>query len=163
MATTNQIFIPRNIAAGRVDSLVKTGIAEVELRNGDIVVLGEKTDGVYALTPYANGATAVGIVYNAGVQDNDGYRFGDDPRKIKFAAGTPVNVYIPKEWDEVAYTVVAGTEAGAKYMVPTNGDTALTFAASAPESGLAFKINGKSFISVGNERVPSFEATVEIK
>lgn len=163
MATTNQIFIPRSIAADRVDSLVKTGVADVELRNGDIVVLGEKTDGVYKLTPYVTDAKAVGIVYNAGVQDNDGYRYGDDPRKIKFAAGTPVNVYIPQPWDEVAYTVVAGEVEGATYLTPTNGDTVLTCAQSAPESGLAFKITGKKFVSVGGERVPTVEATVEIQ
>lgn len=163
MATTNQIFIPRSIAADRVDSLVKTGVAEVELRNGDIVVLGEKTDGVYALTPFATGATAIGIVYNAGVQDNDGYRFGDDPRKIKFAAGTPVNVYIPQNYDDVAYTVVAGTATGATYLVPTDGDTALTYAAEAPDAGFALKITGTKFVSVGNERIATVEATVEIQ
>ena len=49
MASTNQIFIPRSVAADNVDALVKTGVAQVALRNGDIVVLGNKTDGVYAL------------------------------------------------------------------------------------------------------------------
>ena len=61
MASTNQIFIPRSVRADNVDALVKTGVAQVALRNGDIVVLGEKTDGVYALTPFATSATKIGI------------------------------------------------------------------------------------------------------
>lgn len=161
MASTNQIFIPRSVAADNVDALVKTGVAQVALRNGDIVVLGAKTDGVYALTPFATGATAIGIVYNADVENIEGYRVGgDDPRKIVFPAGTPINVFIPQDWDEVAYTVVAGTASGATYLVPTNGDTVMTYASSAPESGFAMKITGTSFVSVGGERVATVEAVV---
>lgn len=164
MATTNQIFIPRTIAADRVDSLVKTGVAATTLRNGDIVVLGAKTDGVYALTPYATGATNIGIVYNADVENLDGYRIGgSDPRKIEFPAGTPVNVFIPQAWDEVAYTVVAGTAAGATYLIPTNGATELTYSDDAPTTGDGFviKITGTSFVSVGGDRVPTVEGKVE--
>ena len=165
MATTNQIFIPRTIAADRVDSLVKTGVsASTTLRNGDIVVLGDKTDGVYALTPYATGATNIGIVYNADVENLDGYRIGgSDPRKIEFPAGTPVNVFIPQAWDEVAYTVVAGTAAGATYLIPTNGATELTYSDDAPTTGDGFviKITGTSFVSVGGDRVPTVEGKVE--
>ena len=165
MATTNQIFIPRSVAADRVDSLVKTGVAEAAtLRNGDIVVLGAKTNGVYALTPYATGATNIGIVYNADVENIEGYKFGgSDPRKVVFPAGTPVNVFIPQAWDEVAFTVVAGTAASATYLVPTNGDTALTYSSDAPTTGDGFvvKITGTSFVSVGNERIPTIEGKVE--
>lgn len=164
MATTNQIFIPRTIAADRVDSLVKTGVAATTLRNGDIVVLGAKTDGVYALTPYSTGATNIGIVYNADVENLDGYRIGgSDPRKIEFPAGTPVNVFIPQAWDEVAYTVVAGTAAGATYLIPTNGANELTYSDDTPTAGDGFviKITGTSFVSVGGDRVPTVEGKVE--
>ena len=164
MATTNQIFIPRTIAADRVDSLVKTGVAATTLRNGDIVVLGAKTDGVYALTPYATGATNIGIVYNADVENLDGYRIGgSDPRKIEFPAGTPVNVFIPQAWDEVAYSVVAGIAAGATYLIPTNGATELTYSDDTPTAGDGFviKITGTSFVSVGGDRVPTVEGKVE--
>lgn len=164
MATTNQIFIPRSIAADNVDSLVKTGVAATTLRNGDIVVLGAKTNGVYALTPYATGATNIGIVYNADVENLEGYRVGgSDPRKIEFPAGTPVNVFIPQAWDEVAYTVIAGTAAGATYLIPTNGATELTYSDDAPTTGDGFviKITGTSFVSVGGDRVPTVEGKVE--
>lgn len=162
MATTNQIFIPRSVAADNVDALVKTGVAQVALRNGDIVVLGAKTDGLYALTPFATGATQIGIVYNADVENIEGYKFGgSDPRKIVFPAGTPVNVFIPQDWDEMAFTVVAGTADSATYLVPTNGDTALTYATEAPDSGFALKITGTSFVSVGGERVATVEAVVD--
>jgi hypothetical protein len=49
MAETKNIYIPRTVAAEGSDSLVKTGKAEIELRNGDIVEIGAKTNGVYAL------------------------------------------------------------------------------------------------------------------
>ena len=149
MATTNQIFIPRSIAADNVDSLVKTGVAATTLRNGDIVVLGAKN---------------IGIVYNADVENMDGYRVGgSDPRKITFPAGTPVNVFIPQAWDEVAYTVVAGTATGATYLIPTNGATELTYSDDTPTAGDGFviKITGTSFVSVGGERVATVEGKVE--
>ena len=41
MATTNQIYIARSVAADKVDSIVKTGKAAIPLRNGDIVAVGE--------------------------------------------------------------------------------------------------------------------------
>lgn len=163
--TANQVYIARSIAADKVDSLVKTGVsAALTLRNGDVVALGAKTKGVYALTAPAADSELLGIVYNAGVEEIEGYRVGDDPRKITFAPGTPVNVYIPEIGDEVALTVATSYTSGtSKYLKPTVGDVALTAAASAPDSGLAYKITGESFVSVGNERITTIEAMLIAK
>ena len=160
MATTNQVYIARSIAADKVDSLVKTGKAAIELRNGDIVAVGAKgTDGTYTLTAPAADSTLLAVVYNAGVENIEGYRIGDDPRKITFAAGTPVNFYFPQIGDEVAYTVVTGYVSGtSKYLKPTTGDVALTAAAAASTSGLNYEITGTSFVSVGGQRIQTIEA-----
>ena len=160
MATTNQIYIARSVAADKVDSVVKTGKAAFELRNGDIVAVGAKaTDGTFTLTKPAADSTLLAVVYNAGVENIEGYRIGDDPRKIVFAAGTPVNIYFPQIGDEVAYTVVTGYVSGtSKYLKPTVGDTALTAAAAASASGLNYQITGTGYVSVGGQRVQTIEA-----
>ena len=159
MAETKNVFIPRTVAATNNDSLVKTGVAEIELRNGDIVAIGAKADGVYKLTAPTSSTTRFGIVYNADVVDDKGRKgLDDDPRDIVFKAGTVVNFYIPKVEDEIAVTVVAGTAASAKYITSTANKTGYTYATEAPATGLGFEITGKSFISIGNERVATVEA-----
>ena len=99
------------------------------------------------------------MVYNAGVEEIEGYRIGDDPRKIVFAPGTPVNFYFPQIGDEVAYTVVTGyTKGTSKYLGVTTGDTALTASATALTTGFNYEITGEGYVSVGNQRVPTIEA-----
>jgi hypothetical protein len=162
MAETKNIFIPRTVAAEGSDSLVKTGVAEIELRNGDIVQIGAKTNGVYALTAVTDADSATGnygIVYNADVTTNGNYRgLGDDPRDVVFAAGTIVNFYIPQKHDEIAVTVVSGTATGAKYLVPTDSKTEYTYASTVTTEALVYSITGASFVSVGNTRIPTVEA-----
>ena len=46
MAETKNVYILRDVSADKV----RTGKAEIELRNGDIVAIGTKADGVYTLT-----------------------------------------------------------------------------------------------------------------
>ena len=84
MAETKNVYILRDVSASKV----RTGKADIELRNGDIVAIGAKVDGVYTLTaPVAASESAVpatkrfGIVYNADVVTEAGkYRgLSDDP------------------------------------------------------------------------------------
>lgn len=162
MAETKNIYIPRTVSAENTDALVKTGVAEIELRNGDIVAFGTKTSGVYALTAVASDTTKFGIVYNADVVATDGYRgLSDDPRDIVFPAGTTVNFYIPQVGDEIAVTVVAGTASGAKYLVPTTDGTGYTYATTA-STKLNYEITEAKFVSVGNTRIATVEATCTV-
>jgi hypothetical protein len=162
MAETKNIYIPRTVAAENTDSLVKTGVATVELRNGDIVQIGAKTNGVYALAVVTSATSATaryGIVYNADVATQGTYRgLSDDPRDVVFAAGTIVNFYIPQKNDEVALTVVAGTAAGAVYLVPTTGGVGYTYATTVTTEKLVYTITGAKFLSVGNARIATVEA-----
>ena len=43
MAEAKNVYILRDVSADKV----RTGKAEIELRNGDIVAIGEKADGFY--------------------------------------------------------------------------------------------------------------------
>lgn len=160
MSTKNNIFIPRSIAADNVDAFVKTGSADIELRNGDIVAIGAKKDGVFTLTAPTADTKKFGIVYNADVPEVDGYRIGDDPRKVVFPAGRAVNFFIPKKGDEIAVTVVAGTVESATHLNPTAKDTVLTYATSEATEGLSLEITGTSYVSVGGERIKTVEAVV---
>lgn len=159
---TKNIYITRTVAAENHDSLVKTGKAAVELRNGDIVEIGAKVDGVFTLAVVTSATSATakyGIVYNADVATEGNYRgLTDDPRNVVFSAGTIVNFYIPQKFDEIAVTVVAGTASGAKYLVPTTAGTGYTYASTVTTEALVYEITPASFISVGNTRIATVEA-----
>lgn len=162
MAETKNIYISRTIAANSDDSKVKTGVAAIELRNGAIVEIGAKTNGVYALTAVTDATSATaryGIVYNADVVTSGNYRgLSDDPRDVVFPAGTIVNFYIPEAEDEIAVTVVAGTASGAVYLVPTTSGTGYTYASTVTTEKLVYQITEPKFVSVGNERIATVEA-----
>jgi len=162
MAETKNIYISRSIAASNDDSKVKTGKATVELRNGDIVEIGAKVYGVYTLAVVTSATSATaryGIVYNADVVTEGNYRgLSDDPRDVVFAAGTVVNFYIPQKEDEIAVTVVAGTAAGAVYLVPTTAGNGYTYASAKTTEKLVYTITDTKFVSVGNARIATVEA-----
>ena len=158
MAETKNVYILRDVSASKV----RTGKADIELRNGDIVAIGAKENGVYSLTAPTADTKRLGIVYNADVVTEAGkYRgLSDDPRDVVFKAGTVVNFYIPEEEDEVAITVADGYDAkNSKVLVPTVGKTGYTAKASAATTDyLVYEITHESFVSIGNERVKTIEA-----
>ncbi len=158
MAETKNVYILRDVSADKV----RTGKAEIELRNGDIVAIGTKADGVYTLTAPTADTKRFGIVYNADVVTEAGkYRgLSDDPRDVVFKAGTVVNFYIPKQEDEVAITVAEGFDTKtSKVLVPTVGKTGYTEKVSAAATDhLVYEITHESFVSIGNERVSTIEA-----
>lgn len=165
MAETKNVYILRDVSANKV----RTGKADIELRNGDIVAIGAKVDGVYTLTaPVAASESAVpatkrfGIVYNADVVTEAGkYRgLSDDPRDIVFKAGTVVNFYIPEKEDEIAITVAKDyVKDTSKVLVPDLGKTGYAAKTAAAETDyLVYEITHESFVSIGNERVKTIEA-----
>lgn len=161
MAEKN-IYLKRQVAADGMDSLVKSGVAEIELHNGDIVAIGaKKSDGTYVLTAPTASSKRLGIVYNADVVTEGRYRgLSDDPRDVVFKAGTVVNLYIPSKEDEVAITVATGYIKGtSKVLVPTAGGTGyMAKAAAADTDALVYTITDEKFVSVGNERIKTIEA-----
>lgn len=158
MAETKNVYILRDVSADKV----RTGKADIELRNGDIVAIGEKEKGVYTLSAPTADTKRFGIVYNADVVTEAGkYRgLSDDPRDVIFTAGTTVNFYIPKKEDEVAITVAEGYDAKtSKVLVPTVGKTGYTAKATAATADrLVYEITHEGFVSIGNERVKTIEA-----
>jgi len=158
MAETKNVYILRDVSASKV----RTGKADIELRNGDIVAIGAKADGVYTLTAPTVDTNRFGIVYNADVVTEAGkYRgLSDDPRDIVFKAGTVVNFYIPEEEDEIAITVAKDyVKDTSKVLVPTADATGYTAKASAEATDkLVYEITHESFVSIGNERVRTIEA-----
>lgn len=158
MAETKNVYILRDVSANKV----RTGKADIELRNGDIVAIGAKADGIYMLTAPTADTKRFGIVYNADVVTEAGkYRgLSDDPREVVFKAGTTVNFYIPEKEDEIAITVAKDyTNDTSKVLVPTAGETGYTAKDSAAANdSLVYEITHESFVSIGNERVRTIEA-----
>ena len=146
------VLILRSANTGNED--IKTGVAEVELQNGFAVALGDvstdrKTRNAFKLAAANDATELVGLVYNADVPsltDEMGNTYkgiSSDPRNIKFAAGTPVNVWLPSK--------------GAKYVVYKANDMKATYATDTADALIAFKITGNKFVSIGADRVPTVE------
>ena len=160
------ILILRSVSAE--DQNYKTGYAEeIDLEAGSAVGLGDKSterkaNGAYKLAaPVAD--DLVGLIYNAerpfltDVHGNEYPGLIHDPRKLYFPAKRIIDVYMPSLRDEIAMTEVAGTEDGAKYVVVKAGSTKAEYATTDADALVAFKITGKSFVSVGTDKVPTVE------
>ena len=153
------VYINRTPKMG--DTKIKSGVAAIELHNGDIVAVGaKKADNTYELTaPTGSTGEVLAIVYNADVVTEGAHRgLVDDPRLLVHKAGTVVDVYLPERGQEIAITeVAAGTPAVGEFLVPKTGSTGYEAKATAG-TGLAYKVTGNKFVSIGNERIKTIEA-----
>ena len=151
------VYVLRTPKVG--DTKIKSGVAAIELHNGDFVAIGaKKKDNTYTLTaPAGTPGEMIGVVYNADVVTEGVHRgLVDDPRLLVHKAGTVVDVYFPEKGQEIAITEVkAGTPTVGEFLVPK--ETGYE-AKNAAGTGIAYKVTGEKFISIGNERVKTYEA-----
>ena len=151
------VFVLRTPKVG--DTKIKSGVASIELHNGDFVAIGaKKKDNTYELTAPTGGAgEIVGVVYNADVVTEGAHRgLVDDPRLLVHKAGTVVDVYFPEKGQEIAITEVkSGSPVIGEFLVP---DGTGYKASATAGTGIAYKVTGNKFISIGNERVKTYEA-----
>ena len=151
------VYVLRTPKVG--DTKIKSGVAAIELHNGDFVAIGAKNkDNTYALTAPTGGAgEIVGVVYNADVVTEGAHRgLVDDPRLLVHKKGTVVDVYFPEKGQEIAITEVkTGTPTVGQFLIPNGTGYEATASAG---TGIAYKVTGEKFISIGNERVKTYEA-----
>ena len=164
------VVILSSVAAKNVDAFNKSGKhATVAVENGNVVVPGAKSTvagegDVYVCTTPATAGLATDIfhmVYEAPVPVVNGKYKGitDDPREFDVPAGTVFNMYKPQVGDELVLTAdsIAGTKGTNTHIKPANGATKLTWAADATGVSLAYKLEGTTFVSIGNERVTAYK------
>lgn len=153
------VYVLRTPKVG--DAKIKSGVAAIELHNGDFVAIGgKKKDNTYELTaPAGTPGEIIGVVYNADVVTEGAHRgLVDDPRLLVHKAGTVVDVYFPEKGQEIAITEVkTGSPVIGEFLVPKTGSTGYE-AKSTAGTGIAYKVTGEKFISIGNERVKTYEA-----
>ena len=151
------VFVLRTPKVG--DTKIKSGVASIELHNGDFVAIGaKKKDNTYELTaPAGTPGEIIGVVYNADVVTEGAHRgLVDDPRLLVHKAGTVVDVYFPEKGQEIAITEVkSGSPVIGEFLVP---DGTGYKASATAGTGIAYKVTGNKFISIGNERVKTYEA-----
>ena len=151
------VYVLRTPKVG--DTKIKSGVAAIELHNGDFVAIGAKEkDNTYKLTAPTGGAgEIVGVVYNADVVTEGAHRgLVDDPRLLVHKKGTVVDVYFPEKGQEIAITEVkTGTPTVGQFLIPNGTGYEATASAG---TGIAYKVTGEKFISIGNERVKTYEA-----
>ena len=151
------VYVLRTPKVG--DTKIKSGVAAIELHNGDFVAIGAKNkDNTYVLTAPTGGAgEIIGVVYNADVVTEGAHRgLVDDPRLLVHKKGTVVDVYFPEKGQEIAITEVkTGTPTVGQFLIPNGTGYEATASAG---TGIAYKVTGEKFISIGNERVKTYEA-----
>ncbi len=165
---SKSVVILSSVAAKNVDAFVKSGVsATVDYENGNVVKLDGKsdTDGMKDVFDVANighieNDTAY-MVYEAPVPVVAGKYKGitDDPREFEIEKGTVFNIYKPQVGDEIVVSEdgIDGSDAHDYVILQT--DKKLTFNATVDDSSLAYKKEGKTFISIGNERVDAYKLT----
>ena len=151
------VYVLRTPKVG--DTKIKSGVATIDLHNGDFVAIGaKKADNTYTLTaPAGTPGEMIGVVYNADVVTEGAHRgLVDDPRLLVHKAGTVVDVYFPEKGQEIAITEVkTGTPTVGQFLIPNGTGYEATASAG---TGIAYKVTGEKFISIGNERVKTYEA-----
>ncbi len=151
------VYVLRTPKVG--DTKIKSGVAAIELHNGDFVAIGaKKKDNTYVLTaPAGTPGEIIGVVYNADVVTEGAHRgLVDDPRLLVHKAGTVVDVYFPEKGQEIAITEVkTGAPTVGQFLIPNGTGYEATASAG---TGIAYKVTGEKFISIGNERVKTYEA-----
>ena len=151
------VYVLRTPKVG--DTKIKSGVAAIELHNGDFVAIGaKKKDNTYELTAPTGGAgEIVGVVYNADVVTEGAHRgLVDDPRLLVHKAGTVVDVYFPEKGQEIAITEAkSGSPTVGQFLIPDGTGYKANATAG---TGIAYKVTGNKFISIGNERVKTYEA-----
>ena len=151
------VYVLRTPKVG--DTKIKSGVATIDLHNGDFVAIGAKEkDNTYKLTaPTGSAGEIVGVGYNADVVTEGAHRgLVDDPRLLVHKKGTVVDVYFPEKGQEIAITEVkTGTPTVGQFLIPNGTGYEATASAG---TGIAYKVTGEKFISIGNERVKTYEA-----
>lgn len=151
------VYVLRTPKVG--DTKIKSGVATIDLHNGDFVAIGAKEkDNTYKLTaPAGTPGEIIGVVYNADVVTEGAHRgLVDDPRLLVHKKGTVVDVYFPEKGQEIAITEVkTGTPTVGQFLIPNGTGYEATASAG---TGIAYKVTGEKFISIGNERVKTYEA-----
>ena len=151
------VYVLRTPKVG--DTKIKSGVATIDLHNGDFVAIGTKEkDNTYKLTAPTGGAgEMIGVVYNADVVTEGAHRgLVDDPRLLVHKAGTVVDVYFPEKGQEIAITEAkSGSPTVGQFLIPDGTGYKANATAG---TGIAYKVTGEKFISIGNERVKTYEA-----
>jgi len=160
------VLIAGEIAAKNIDSLNKFGKANFDVGNGHVVALGDKSNvkgenDVYNVNKPTALATDIFYMVNepVNVLVNGKYSgLTDDPREFNIPAGKVFTMYKPMVGDEIVITKdgLAGDKEGNTYVVPTIGETRLTWAANGTGVSLAYKYVGDTYVSIGNERVRAY-------
>ena len=161
------VLIAGEIAAKNIDSLNKFGKATVDVGNGYVVALGEKSTDkneafVYTVKKPAD-TLANDIFYMVNEPVNvlvNGKYSGltDDPREFNIPAGKVFTMYKPMVGDEIVITEngIEGTKDNNTHVISANGKIKLTWATNISDVSLAYKYVGDTYVSIGNERVSAY-------
>lgn len=170
MSKTHAILVSNSLCAMNVDALCIAGVATTDLDNGQLVTLtniARTTDGgvtgyEYNVAAAAAGADNVWLVESPEVGTDLEMQIHDDPRYFYTPAGKTLSLRglmggvdcftVTKE--VFASGTLPATANLGQYVAPVAGGKYGAPAASAPESGAYFRVEGLTTITCGGEEVP---------
>ena len=162
------VVILSSVAAKNVDAFVKSGMHKGSaLENGNVVALGDKLDSagekdVYEVTTPATSGLDSDIFYMVyeppmPVVAEKYKGLTDDPREFDIPKDKVFNMFKPQVGDEIIVSEDGLDGSEADYAKPHDGEKDLTFSADTSGVTLAWKNEGETFISIGNERVKAYK------
>lgn len=170
MSKTHAILNSISLSAMNIDALCVAGVATTDLDNGQLVTLtniartddGNVTGYQYNVAAAGAAADNVWLVESPEVGTDLEMQIHDDPRYFYNPAGTTLSLRglmggvdcftVTKEvFASGALPVKANL---GQYVAPVAGGKYGAPAASAPESGAYFRVEGFDTITCGNEEVP---------
>jgi len=165
---SKSVVILSSVAAKNVDAFNKSGKHATEaMENGCVVTPGAKSTtagegDVYVCTISTSVDTDIfNMVYEAPVPVVAGKYKGitDDPREFEIPATNTFNMYKPQVGDEIVITAdgLYGSKASNTFIKPISGQKKLGWAGDATSVTLAYKLEGTTFVSIGNERATAYK------
>lgn len=171
MANNHGLCNTTRVTGWDVDAYKAAGVAQVDMDNGVLVTVngltkdadGNITSYTFDVTPATATSTKVWLVRTPEVGTTLEMNLMNDPRYFYNVAGQPVSLYyLNPEVDHIEVDVncfVQGSSpnevAGAQYVTIGAGGKYVA-ATAAPTDGTYFAIDGKHFISIGTEIVPTW-------
>lgn len=171
MSKNHAILVSSSLCAMNIDALCIAGVAETDLDNGQLVTLkninrtaqGAIQGYEYNVEAAAADADNVWLVESPEVGTDLEMQIHDDPRYFYTPAGKTlslrglvggVDCFAVTKEVFASGTLPAAANLG-QYVAPAAGGKYGAPAASAPESGAYFRVEGLTTITCGHEEVPA--------
>jgi len=166
----NAIVVQTRVQAEDIKAYNRVGKASVDVKNGDALVLGALSKGVFAVTKANAVAKGLWMAYAPEIVSTNGFKGLDkDVRNFSIKAGEPIDMFKPVVGDFITVTedfFKTKPEASKKIIeLDSTGAYVAVASATASYDGLGFNVVEETYIvvatgAIGADRVKAY--TLEV-